>query len=62
MSLLPDSRIDHVQRNVGDGLAGKDGAVLVIDFTPGGRSFMALNGGLKLKYTHAISLAVDCLD
>ena len=62
VSLLPDSRIDHVQRNVGDGLAGKDGEVLVIDFTPGGRSFMALNGGMKFQYAHAISLAVDCLD
>jgi predicted 3-demethylubiquinone-9 3-methyltransferase (glyoxalase superfamily) len=61
MSLLPDSRIDHVPRNVGEGLAGKDGAVLVIDLTPSGRSFMALKGGIKFQYTHAISLAVDCL-
>jgi predicted 3-demethylubiquinone-9 3-methyltransferase (glyoxalase superfamily) len=62
VSLLPDLRIDHVQRNVGDSLAGKDGEVLVINFTPGGRSFMALNGGMKFQYAHAISLAVDCLD
>ena len=62
VSLLPDSRIDHLQRNVGDGLAGKDGAVLVTDFTPGGRRFMALNGGMKFEHTHAISLAVDWLD
>ena len=32
VSLLPDSRIDHVQRNVSDSPGGKKGTVLVVDF------------------------------
>lgn len=62
VSLLPDSRIDHVQRNVADSRAGKAGTVLVVQFTLGGQSYMALNGGMRFDYTHAISFAVDCAD
>jgi predicted 3-demethylubiquinone-9 3-methyltransferase (glyoxalase superfamily) len=60
VSLLPDSRIDRVQRNVTDGPGGKSGTVLVVEFTLAGRRFMALNGGMRFEYTHAISFAVDC--
>ena len=60
VSLLPDSRIDHVQRNVSDSPGGKKGTVLVVDFTLAGQRFMALNGGRKFEYTHAISFHIDC--
>ncbi len=62
VSLLPDSRIDHVQRNPVDGPAGKAGGVLVVDFTLAGQRFLALNGGMRFDYTHAISFHVDCAD
>jgi predicted 3-demethylubiquinone-9 3-methyltransferase (glyoxalase superfamily) len=62
VSLLPDSRIDHVQRNVTDSPAGKAGSALVVKFTLAGQSFLALNGGTKFEYTHAISFLVDCVD
>jgi predicted 3-demethylubiquinone-9 3-methyltransferase (glyoxalase superfamily) len=62
VSLLPDSRIDHVQRNVTDTPAGKTGTVLVVEFTLAGQRFLALNGGIRFEYTHAISLSVDCAD
>jgi predicted 3-demethylubiquinone-9 3-methyltransferase (glyoxalase superfamily) len=62
VSLLPDSRIDHVQKNVTDSPAGKAGTVLVVDFTLAGQRFMALNGGTRFEYTHAISFSVDCAD
>jgi predicted 3-demethylubiquinone-9 3-methyltransferase (glyoxalase superfamily) len=62
VSLLPDSRIDHVQRNVTDSPAGKAGSVLVVKFTLAGQSFLALNGGSRFEYTHAISFFVDCVD
>lgn len=62
VSLLPSSRIDHVQRNVTDGPAGKAGTVLVVAFTLAGQRFMALNGGTRFEYTHAISFSVDCDD
>ncbi len=62
VSLLPNSRIDRVQTNVMDSPAGKAGTVLVVDFTLAGQRFMALNGGTRFEYTHAISFEVDCAD
>jgi predicted 3-demethylubiquinone-9 3-methyltransferase (glyoxalase superfamily) len=62
VSLLPDSRIDHVQRNVMDSPGGKEGTVLVVEFTLAGQRFMALNGGQRFEYTHAISFHIDCKD
>ena len=44
MSLLPDSKIEHLRKNTVDSPAGKAGSVLVLEFTLTGRLFMALNG------------------
>jgi predicted 3-demethylubiquinone-9 3-methyltransferase (glyoxalase superfamily) len=62
VSLLPNSRIDRVQKNVMDSPAGKEGTVLVVEFTLAGQRFMALNGGTRFEYTHAISFEIDCAD
>jgi predicted 3-demethylubiquinone-9 3-methyltransferase (glyoxalase superfamily) len=62
VSLLPDSRIDRVQRNSVDGPAGKAGAVLVVQFTLAGQGYMALNGGMRFEHTPAISFKIDCAD
>src|SRR5882757_1148574 len=62
VSLLPDSRIETVQRNTVDTPAGKAGSVLVVEFTLAGQRFMALNGGKAFEYTHAISFMIDCAD
>jgi predicted 3-demethylubiquinone-9 3-methyltransferase (glyoxalase superfamily) len=62
VSLLPDSKIERVQKNVMDSPAGKEGSVLVVDFTLAGQRFMALNGGTRFEYTHAVSFHVDCAD
>ena len=62
VSLLPNSRIDHVQKNVTDSPAGKAGSVLIVKFTLAGQGFLALNGGTRFEYTPAISLQVDCAD
>ncbi|NLS14975.1 VOC family protein [Rhizobium sp. P40RR-XXII] len=62
VSLFPDSRIDHVQRNIVDTPAGKSDQVLVVSFTLAGQRFMAMNGGSHVEFTHAISLEVDCAD
>jgi len=61
-SLLPDSRIETVQKNPVDGPAGKAGSVLVVEFTLGGQHFMALNGGMRFEYTPAVSFKIDCAD
>jgi predicted 3-demethylubiquinone-9 3-methyltransferase (glyoxalase superfamily) len=62
VSLLPDSRIETVSRNSTDGPGGKAGTVLVVEFTLAGQRFMALNGGMKVEYTHAVSFKIDCTD
>jgi predicted 3-demethylubiquinone-9 3-methyltransferase (glyoxalase superfamily) len=62
VSLLPDSRITKVQRSVMDYPGGKAGSVLLVEFTLAGQSFMALNGGMDVEYTHAVSFSVDCAD
>ena len=62
VSLLPDSRIEKVQKNPVDTPAGKAGSVLVVDFTLAGQRFMALNGGTRFEYTHAVSFKIDCAD
>ena len=62
VSLLPDSRIETVQKNSVDGPGGKAGSVLVVEFTLAGQRFMALNGGMRFEYTHAVSFKIDCAD
>jgi predicted 3-demethylubiquinone-9 3-methyltransferase (glyoxalase superfamily) len=62
VSLLPDSKIETVQRNTVDGPGGKAGSVLVVEFTLAGQHFMALNGGMRFDYTHAVSFKIDCTD
>jgi predicted 3-demethylubiquinone-9 3-methyltransferase (glyoxalase superfamily) len=62
VSLLPNSRIERVQKNVIDAPAGKAGSVLIVEFTLAGQRFLALNGGTRFEYTHAISFKIDCAD
>jgi predicted 3-demethylubiquinone-9 3-methyltransferase (glyoxalase superfamily) len=59
VSLLPDSRIEKIQKNPVDGPAGKAGTVLVVEFTLAGQRFMALNGGTRFEYTHAVSFKAE---
>ena len=58
--LIPDSQIDRVQKNVTDGPAGRAGTVLIVELTLAGQRFLALNGGPRFEYTHAISFALHC--
>jgi predicted 3-demethylubiquinone-9 3-methyltransferase (glyoxalase superfamily) len=62
VSLLPDSRIDAVVHSPSDYPSGKEGDVLVVEFTLGGNRFTALNGGPEFKFTEALSLQIDCED
>ena len=62
VSLLPDSRIETIQKNTVDSPAGKAGSVLVVEFTLAGQQFLALNGGTRFEYTHAVSFKIDCKD
>ena len=62
VSLLPGSKIETVQKNIVDSPGGKAGSVLVVEFTLAGQRFMALNGGMRMEYTHAVSFKIDCAD
>jgi predicted 3-demethylubiquinone-9 3-methyltransferase (glyoxalase superfamily) len=62
VSLLPESRIDTVQKSPVDTPSGPAGSVLVVAFTLAGQSFLALNGNAKLAFNHAVSFSIDCAD
>lgn len=62
VSLVPDSRVDAVQRAPGAWPGGEAGDVILLAFTLGGQSFQALNGGKPVPYGTAASLSVTCRD
>lgn len=62
VSLLPDSRIDHITRAPDDYPGGKAGQALEIQFTLAGQPYSALNGGPYFTFTEAISIQVICDD
>jgi len=58
VSLLPDSRIDSVNRAPADYPSGKAGDALTVEFTLMGRPFLGLNGGPHFKFNEAVSLMI----
>jgi predicted 3-demethylubiquinone-9 3-methyltransferase (glyoxalase superfamily) len=62
VSLLPNSRIEHVLRSPGPWPGGDTGEVILISFTLGGQSYQALNGGNVADYGTAASISVECAD
>jgi len=62
VSLLPNSKITHVQKSPGDYPGGRKGSVLVVEFTLAGQSYMALNGGTRFEHSYAVSFSIDCAD
>ena len=61
-SLLPDSRIDHVQRSPSDTPGGQEGSVLMVAFTLGGQKLQALNTGQPADPSLLMSLSISCTD
>jgi len=62
VSLLPDSRIDRVNRAPADNPSTPAGAVLMVEFTLAGQPFLGLNGGPQFKFTEAVSFTIACED
>ncbi|HEY6916709.1 MAG TPA: VOC family protein, partial [Allosphingosinicella sp.] len=62
VSILPDSRIDRVNRAPDDYPAGKKGDVLIVEFTLAGQSYTALNGGPYFQPNEAVSFQILCDD
>ena len=61
-SLVPDSRIDTINRAAADNPSTQKGDVLTVEFTVGGHDLIALNGGPDFQFNEAISLSVLCED
>lgn len=62
VSLVPDSRIDHIQRAPGPWPGGAPGDLILVAFSLGGQGFQALNGGVPAEYGTAASISVACAD
>ena len=60
VSIVPGSAIGTIQRGPADWPGGKTGDVLLIEFTLGGQSFLALNAGSHADYNTAASLSIRC--
>jgi predicted 3-demethylubiquinone-9 3-methyltransferase (glyoxalase superfamily) len=56
--LFPDSKVTSVIRAPGDYPDGRQGDVLVVEFTVAGISCMGLNGGPTFKYSEAFSFQI----
>lgn len=55
---FPDSTVDAVIRAPGDFPSGKQGDVLVVEFTVAGVACVGLNGGPQFKQTEAFSFQI----
>jgi predicted 3-demethylubiquinone-9 3-methyltransferase (glyoxalase superfamily) len=62
VSIFPDSRIDAVNRAPADYPSGKEGDVLIVEFTLAGQKYTGLNGGPHFKFTEAVSFQIDVGD
>ena len=62
VSLLPDSRVERVDRAPDDYPAGKKGDVLIVEFTMAGQAYTALNGGPHFTPNEAVSFQIMCDD
>jgi predicted 3-demethylubiquinone-9 3-methyltransferase (glyoxalase superfamily) len=62
VSLVPDSRLEHIQHSPADWPGGQAGEVILVSFGLGGQSFQALNGGSAADYGTAASISVSCSD
>jgi len=62
VSLLPGARIDRIFRSPTDWPAGKAGDVLTVEFTLGGISYLALNGGNNSTFNPSVSFQIHCDD
>lgn len=62
VTLVPDSHVDRVMHAPSDNPSMKEGDVLLVEFTLGGRSFIGLNGGPLFKFTEAVSFQIHTDD
>ncbi len=59
---FPDSTVGAIHRAAGDYPSGKEGDVLIVEFTVAGIPCIGLNGGPAFKQTEAFSFAISTDD
>lgn len=63
-SIFPNSKITHIQKQIGDGEETAPGqeqfTVLLAAFDLDGHHFVGLNGGPLFKFSEAVSFQIDC--
>jgi predicted 3-demethylubiquinone-9 3-methyltransferase (glyoxalase superfamily) len=59
--VFPNSSIDGITR-YGPDTPGTEGAVLTVEFTLDGTSYVGLNGGPEFTFSEAISFQIMCAD
>lgn len=62
VSLLPDSRIEAVNRSPIDTPSGPAGMVLTVVFALAGQLFCGLNGGPQFPHSEAVSFMIETED
>ncbi len=60
-SVFTDAAVGTISR-YGEGAQLPAGTALMVNFTIGGRPFMALNGGPHFTFTEAVSFVIECKD
>ena len=59
--VFPNSSIDGITR-YGPDTPGTEGAVLTVEFTLDGTSYVGLNGGPEFTFSEAVSFQIMCAD
>ncbi|MGA0595678.1 VOC family protein [Enterovirga sp. CN4-39] len=59
-NLIPDSRVERVDRSPIDTPSGQAGSVLTVEFVLYGQRFLGLNGGPHFKFSEAVSFILEC--
>jgi predicted 3-demethylubiquinone-9 3-methyltransferase (glyoxalase superfamily) len=62
VSVVPNSRIDHVWTLPADTPSGPEGAVQIVEFTLAGQPFTAMKAGPLDNFNHSISFMIECED
>lgn len=64
VSIFKDSKINRILRWTEDNeiAGGKEGNVVLVEFTLFGKTYQGLNGGPQYKFSEAVSFSVDCDD
>ena len=60
VSVIPDSRIDHVSTLPVETPSGPAGSVAIVEFTLAGQPVTGFTGGPLDPFNHAISLMIEC--